>query len=70
MFKVNKQFRMTIEFVYSDGRVESSTDEASKIKSRFYDVVRSALTIYLDGVREINLKDSSGRVFKSYIQHF
>lgn len=66
----NKKFRMTLEVIYSDGRVESSSDDSQKIKSRFYALVRSALTIYIDGVREIRLIDSANRVFKSYIQHF
>lgn len=66
----NKKFRMTLEIIYSDGRIESSSDDYQKIKSRFANLVHSAVSIYLDGVREIRLLDSANRVFKSYIQHF
>ena len=70
MSKFKSLPRMTIEFIYSDGRVESSCSDCNSIKARFYEFVNSAITTYLDGFREVRLLDSAGRVFKSYIQHF
>lgn len=64
-----KKYQMTLEIVYSDGSIETSSGNALSIKTRFCNLVCSAVSIYIDGVREIRLLDSGNRVFKSYIQH-
>lgn len=61
---------MTFEVEYSNGDVESIRTSANEAKNRFYDFVHSAVCLYLDGFREVRLLDCSGRVFRSYRQHF
>lgn len=62
--------KATLRLRYGDGIVECVTDDASKIHLRFRRLVTSfVLQGYIEPV-SIELLDCSGRVFKSYIQHF
>lgn len=60
---------MTIEFVYSDGRVESVKDFAPLIRARFAEFVTYAVSHYVDGFVECRILDNTGRLFRLFRQY-
>lgn len=69
-YRKSNSFKATLRLRYGDDIVECVTDYASKIHLRFrYLVTSFVLQGYIEPF-SIELLDCSGRVFKSYKQHF
>lgn len=64
------EFKASLRLRYGDNIEEFVTDDVSIIKRRFRHLVTSVvLQGYVEPI-SIELLDCSGRVFKSYKQHF
>lgn len=55
-------------FTYSDGSSETVVGDAVRIRKRFCYYVMLVLPSYVDGLVSVELSDSSGHVYKRYVQ--